>query len=255
MLTGQEQYYLERAGYFVRRAALLPEEVEPLRVAADVLVERCRSDRSLSDLSILNHLFRPEIRETAFVEALDRDAILGPFLDALGTDIRYERAALLVEPSQSPDGEAWHRVLPLALTAPLAKQAAELAQTQHRLQVNLALLPDESLRLMPGTHLEPLSHEQASQVAADPYADLTGRVCVRLQAGDAVFYSPNLLHCGRPEQPMAARRTLQYCVSTTPVKDPVEPQPWLGDSAFLDGLSDRLRPLFDRYLAILRQAN
>jgi hypothetical protein len=263
MLTGQEQYYLERAGYFIRRAALTREEVEPLLVAAERVMEKCRSGAQTKDShsagtqcggTVVTHLFHPDVREVALLEVLGDDAILGALRDALGPTVRYDSASLLVDPAEHGADGQWRRDLALRLDAPPNEQRAVLAKGQHALHVNLALLPDETLWLLPGTHTEPPSQEQAVAIVTEPTSDVPGQVCVRLQPGDAVFYSPNLLHRAKTDR-AGPRRTLLYGVSASQANRPAAAEPWLTDSAFLRALPAALRPLFDRYVAVLQGGN
>ncbi|KAK0265100.1 hypothetical protein LTR35_007843 [Friedmanniomyces endolithicus] len=61
-------------------------------------------------------------------------------------------------------------------------------------QWNLALYPDSSLVVVPGSHRRPRTEEERK---ADPYEDnMPGQVHVSMEAGDIVFYNNNILHRG-----------------------------------------------------------
>jgi hypothetical protein len=258
MITGQEQYYLERAGYFVRRGALPPEVIAECLDAAERVVQKCRdgryehirwSDDSRDDFWGVNHLLHPAIRETTLVNVLAHPGLRDPLEDALPPPLRYHLATLLVSPARKPYELAWHRDLGPDLDEPDDAQRAHLARFLQHLQLNAALLDDESLWVVPGTHAEPLLPEQYAAVKQDQCGDVPGQVCARLAAGDVVFYNANLLHRGwnRKKRP---RRTLHATfVSLQQPDQPVYPQPWLADLAFLKSLPARLRPFVERFLA------
>jgi hypothetical protein len=155
MLTGLEQYSLERAGFFVRRAAIAPDLLRDLSgedAAAAVL-------RSLS----------PTVRNT------------------LGQSIRTYLGCRTEE-------SRWTRGYPIPWDMPLAEQMAALARTMEHLQICVALSPDESLAVLPGTHSAPPANEDLAHLTVDPAADTSGMVRVRLAPGDALFWNTNVIH-------------------------------------------------------------
>lgn len=87
-----------------------------------------------------------------------------------------------VRPDLSPEAEA----ADLAAKSPAGKQL--------HAQYNIALTPDDSLVVIPGSHRRPRTEDERN---ADPRAEhLPGQVVVRLKPGDAVFYDSNILHRG-----------------------------------------------------------
>ena len=68
---------------------------------------------------------------------------------------------------------------------------------QSHAQYNIALFPDSSLIVIPGSHRRIRTE---SERHADPYdSHLPGQMVVDLQPGDAVFYDSNILHRGMYE--------------------------------------------------------
>jgi hypothetical protein len=257
LLTGQQQYHLERAGYFVRRDALSREEVASCLAAAERVLQKCRDRRyphvrwtgeERDDIWGIDHLFHPDLREPTLVDVLGNPGILGALEDALGPNLRYHLATLLVDPLERRYRPAWRR--DTEPDPPDGAQSAHLARWQEHLQFNAALVEDACLYILPGTHTTPLPSEQAERLREDPYAEIPGQVCARLATGDVLFYNANLLHrdaCA----PGRLRRTLHYAVVSTrqPVQ-PAAPQPWLAEPDFLGSLTPRLRSLFDRFLSL-----
>jgi hypothetical protein len=257
VLTGLELYYFERAGYFVRRGLLSPEEVAVCRDAAERIVERVRagayadarwSDEEHGDFWGVNHILHPAVRETALVGVLAHPGVCGVPEDLFPGEARYHLATLLVNPRRKPYRLAWHRDLGPDLNSPPDAQTAHLARWREHVQLNGALLEDESLWVVPGTHADPLLPEQRDALRSDPRGAVPGQVCVRLAPGDFVFYNANLLHKGANEE-CRPRLTLHCAfLSRRQPGQIYVPQPWLADPAFLDSLPSRLRPLFERFL-------
>jgi hypothetical protein len=105
---------------------------------------------------------------------------------------------LLVAPETKDFELRWHRD-DISENATAEEELAQLAAKapggrQSHCQYNLALCPDASLIVVPGTHKRARTQVERD---ADPYAaSLPGQLVVELQPGDAVFYNSNILHRG-----------------------------------------------------------
>lgn len=169
------------------------------------------------DLNIwgVQHLLHPDLTSLrdVYAEIYFSEEVMGVVRELLGDpqgtddngkgvtddDLVMELFNLLCSPSQEQNFElAWHRddirpdVSPdeeerlLRLKAPGGRQL--------HAQYNIALFPDESLVVIPGSHRRTRTQ---FEVDADLYqAGLEGEVEVKLQPGDAVFYDSNILHRG-----------------------------------------------------------
>lgn len=174
MLSGQEQYYWERAGYFVRRRAL----------SADALAREITTEAQGRALRVMA---AAGVRETA-------RALLGE--------------VVAVAPADGlTAGAGWRRGLepPTDLTA--TAEMAWLARQPEQLWARVALEADETLRVLPGAHAELLPDAVRAAIADDPAGELEGAVRVRLAPGDAVFLSPRLLY--RLEGPRPSPATVE----------------------------------------------
>lgn len=105
---------------------------------------------------------------------------------------------LLVAPETRDFELRWHRddipdtVSPEEEARQL--QAKSPQGKQSHAQYNLALCPDASLVVIPGSHRRVRTQTERD---ADPYAPtLPDQLVVELQPGDAVFYDSNILHRG-----------------------------------------------------------
>lgn len=125
---------------------------------------------------------------------------------------------LLVAPEQKDFELRWHRDdIPPTVTPEeelrLLKSKSPQGRQSHA-QYNLALCPDTSLIVIPGSHRRIRTEAERN---ADPYeAYLSGQVTVKLEPGDVVFYDSNILHRGvykpKPESGEETRLTLHGSV-------------------------------------------
>ncbi|KAI1336988.1 phytanoyl-CoA dioxygenase family protein [Xylariaceae sp. FL0016] len=116
--------------------------------------------------------------------------------DASCTDAHLvmELYNMLIDPP-TPFSLSWHRDdIPAHLPAPEELARLRVGQRRYHTQWNLALYPDASLVVVPGSHRRARS---AAEREKGPYDDeMPGQRVVRLGAGDAVFYDNNILHRG-----------------------------------------------------------
>jgi hypothetical protein len=177
-LTGLEQYSLERAGYFIRRATLEAAQVEAAR--------HCASRISAPPgAELMGHSF--EVEE--LLVAAELPEIAGMAHDLL-RPARLRSAMLHTTENREPS--AWHRDFCVDPTLPPADQLSLLHGHPPAYRMRIALTPDSSLLVVPGSHADALSLEQAAALAAGA-AEVPGAVCVRLELGDILVYSSALL--------------------------------------------------------------
>lgn len=99
---------------------------------------------------------------------------------------------LLVRPDRDFELR-WHRD-DIAPSVSPEEEEARLRDPILHAQWNLALYDDESLIVVPGSHVRARTPTERS---ADPFeASLPGQMTVGMQAGDVVFYNNNILHRG-----------------------------------------------------------
>ncbi|KAJ5497229.1 Phytanoyl-CoA dioxygenase [Penicillium fimorum] len=155
----------------------------------------------------VQHLMHPEMpgRES-FARCYFSPSILTVAEELMGienTDSETEPLVmelfnLLVAPETKDFELRWHRD-DISEHATAEEELAQLAAKapggrQSHCQYNLALCPDASLIVVPGTHTRARTQVERD---ADPYAaELPDQLVVQLQPGDAVFYNSNILHRG-----------------------------------------------------------
>lgn len=166
MVTGQEQYYWERAGYFIRRQLLDDEGLVAWR-------------QFVSDVRVGESGRVKEPKSIAVVRELVQN-LLGPeMLTANRTDV--------------PLGPQWTRGNVRGVPLPLTASHGELARSHKCVTVCIALDRDETLRIVPGSHFETLPPENAAALGRPPTGSIMGEITARLCKGDAVLFSPALL--------------------------------------------------------------
>lgn len=118
--------------------------------------------------------------------------------DAANEPLVMELFNLLVAPETKDFELRWHRD-DVAETATAEEEVSQLAAKspggrQSHAQYNLALCPDASLVVVPGSHRRARTDAERN---AEPYEpNMPNQLIVELQPGDAVFYDSNILHRG-----------------------------------------------------------
>lgn len=98
---------------------------------------------------------------------------------------------LLVRPDR--DFElSWHRD-DIPATATAEEELERLEQPAWSAQWNLALYDDQSLVVVPGSHVRARTEQERN---VDKYGKVDGEIRVQQKAGDVVFYNNNIFHRG-----------------------------------------------------------
>ncbi|KAI0187569.1 phytanoyl-CoA dioxygenase [Xylaria flabelliformis] len=115
-------------------------------------------------------------------------------------DLVLELYNMLVRPESDFDLE-WHRD-DVPRTATEEEEAAKLGITSRigdderywSTQWNLSLYPDDSLIVVPGSHVRVRTPQERAASPREP--NMPGQLVVHLDPGDVVFYDNNILHRG-----------------------------------------------------------
>lgn len=220
---------LQRDGFVVVRSILPPDQVAVLREAAAKVTSMTRSGQwpylrsvpkqfppwpntpppsSEGGIWGVQHLMHPEMPDREkFIQAYFSPRILAVAEELLGLSANetedeellvMELFNLLVAPENKAFELRWHRddvpesVSPERELELLHHKSPEGKQSHA--QYNLALCPDASLIVVPGSHRRVRTETERS---ADPYeSTLPNQLIVKLEPGDAVFYDSNILHRG-----------------------------------------------------------
>jgi hypothetical protein len=136
-----------------------------------------------------------------FLNAYFGDAVMKPAMQLMECEedeLVMELFNLLVRPEEKFELR-WHRddVPPTASAEEEIEALGLNGKKRERAwhtQWNMALYPDTSLCVVPGSHLRPRT--DAERTAKPMAAKLPGMLVVELQPGDVVFYNNNILHRG-----------------------------------------------------------
>ncbi|TGZ79598.1 hypothetical protein EX30DRAFT_308620 [Ascodesmis nigricans] len=161
-----------------------------------------------NDVWGIQHILHPDISERAFEGWYASDAILDTVEAILGVkeeELQLELCNMLVNPENTSFELSWHRdAIPADATE---EEETEMLKTPNfGTQWNTALVDDECLEVVPGSH-------RRVRTEAERNGQIEG-IKVVLKAGDSVFYDHNILHRAvyptRPE-----RLTLHACMGST----------------------------------------
>ncbi|KAF8750093.1 Phytanoyl-CoA dioxygenase (PhyH) [Rhizoctonia solani] len=138
----------------------------------------------------VQHIMHPDLHEPIFVRWYGSEALVGAATSLLGCkeeDVQMELFNLLINPDRHTFVLRWHRD-DVPETATLEEEIAALKTNFYGVrfvQWNTV-------------HREPRTPEQrllsSTQEAPEDPMDMPGAICVKLKAGDTVFYQNNILH-------------------------------------------------------------
>jgi hypothetical protein len=118
--------------------------------------------------------------------------VVKELLQCKDEELVLELFNLLIRPDRDFELK-WHRD-DIQPTATAEEELERLREPAWHAQWNLALYDDESLIVVPGSHVRARTEVERN---ADPYAKgLPGEIKVRMKAGDVVFYNNNIFHRG-----------------------------------------------------------
>ncbi|KAJ5697915.1 hypothetical protein N7488_011599 [Penicillium malachiteum] len=235
---------LQRDGFVVVRNLLSPSEISHYHTLATKATTKTRAGNwphfrtvpkqfppwpstpppaSEGGIWGVQHLLHPDMEDRqSFAQCYFSSSILKVVEELVGVQnadassepLVMELFNLLVAPETKDFELRWHRD-DIPETATAEEELAQLAAKspggrQSHAQYNLALCPDASLIVVPGSHRRARTDIERN---AEPYAPhLPNQLVVELQPGDAVFYDSNILHRGvykaKPEGGEETRLTL-----------------------------------------------
>ncbi|KAJ5526996.1 hypothetical protein N7513_011155 [Penicillium frequentans] len=218
---------LQRDGFVVIRNLLTPAEITHYRTIATEVTTKTRTGgwphfrtvpkqfppwpttpppASEGGIWGVQHLLHPEMEHRqSFAKCYFSESILKVVEELVGVSssadtepLVMELFNLLVAPETKDFELRWHRD-DIPETATAEEELAQLAAKspggrQSHAQYNLALCPDASLIVIPGSHRRARTDIERNAKPYEP--SLPDQLVVQLQPGDAVFYDSNILHRG-----------------------------------------------------------
>ncbi|EFP87088.1 hypothetical protein PGT21_013012 [Puccinia graminis f. sp. tritici] len=207
------------------------DQLQELRNAADVVVERTRNQQwpykrtvgkqfppwkdESPDVWGVQHIMHPALGQPAFAAFY----FSAPMVELTGhlSDMSPDEHTiaglhnLLLEPLDHHFALSWHRdTIKSTVDEEEERQKLSSKAKYGGVQWNLALYQDECLFVVPGSHLRtrtPMERQITTQATKDDGGKMPNEICAALAPGEAVFYDPEILHRGTYD-PRSKRRTL-----------------------------------------------
>ncbi len=183
--------------------------------------------------------------------------VLGIVEQLLGPKPIVNNASILVFNPGVTYVQGWHRDVIQIPEEEIEDWLFSPERHHNSVQINLPLVDEECLWVVPGSHRRPNTDEENAVFAGTKHysridVDMPGAVSVPLRAGQAVFYNNNLIHRGHSIDAAASRRTLHMGYHSASL-----PPTWhfylldadrLTDD-YLERLDPTMRRMMDDYLA------
>jgi len=209
------------------------------------------SDDASGDVWGIHTLLHPDMAEGAFLEFYGSNAVRSICAGLLGVGVdglQMELANMLVNPERTETSLPWHRdcLANSLTTAEEIKALAKDSGKQSGVQWNTALYTDSCFIFVPGSHIRPRTAVEREVTLNRPYDPLPTQMVLTLEAGQTVFYNPNLLH--RAVYNPKIRRATLHCAVGAPENGGVvraagivhvlgyKRISWITDPAFRDSL-------------------
>ncbi|KAL6892845.1 phytanoyl-CoA dioxygenase [Trichoderma longibrachiatum] len=207
---------LQTNGFVVIPSILPPSQLTLLRTAAQQATALARAgkwphvrtvgkqfppwnpaDAQSQGIWGVQHLMSPQLPGHAEFTALYfSEEILGIVKELLGNcgdeELVMELFNMLVRPERDFELR-WHRD-DIPAEASAEEEMERLGRPAFHAQYNLALWEDESLVVVPGSHVR--ARTEVERRAGPFEKELPGQLVVKLEPGDIVFYNNNILHRG-----------------------------------------------------------
>jgi hypothetical protein len=209
-----DQQQLLNDGFIILPEVIPAPQLEALRTASDILVERQKEiwtrDRKPDEpaggqwetgaqprLGNYQNLIDASTANT--VEVWLHENTLGVSRQLLSVPQHTSMTGMMMmcSPQRDHGPAAWHRDVHPIDMAPMASLQADLLENGPKyLQWNIPLYDDEVLWVVPGSHRRLNTAAENQQLSQDPRVPLPDGVPVELKAGDGVVYINYLLHWG-----------------------------------------------------------
>lgn len=193
--------------------------------------------------------------------AFHHPVILKTVEELLGPNLIVNNASILAANAGTEYSLGWHRDI-IQIPQPEIEDWLFSPERFHNsVQINLPLVDENSLWVVPGSHFRPNTEEEnkafrGSKHYAPLGIEMPGGIPVPLKAGQAVLYNNNLIHRGFTEKMKIPRRTLHMGYHSA-----LYPPTWhfyllngdLLTPEYLDRLSPTMRRMMEEYLECRRQ--
>jgi len=276
MSSLREQF--ERDGYVIVQVLSASEISDFRTIMEGMLSESKKSSDTETHSASLQHLgdeisaFGQENRQYYFHlltkpgtepihHAFHHPKVLSIVEELIGPDLIVNNASILASNPGVSYKLGWHRDVIQIPEEEIADRLFSADRFHNSVQINLPLVQEDSLEVVPGSHKRANTEAEDEAFAGTKHyapvdAEMPGAMKVSLKAGQAVFYNNNLIHRGFSLETKVPRRTLHMGYHSA-----TKPPTWhfyLLDSDllthdYLDTLSPRMQLMMTQYLECRRQ--
>ena len=213
MQLNRDQFLEE--GYAIQRNAIPPDQLEGLRAAYEIMLERQKviwaRDRSPDDppggvwetgmqprLHVHNMADQIDAQTAQTVEIWLHQNLQGISSQLLGVeDAGVTEMMMMCNPVRDHGPAKWHRDFSPSYCSPLQGYIDDIIENGPRyIQWNIPLYDDSVLWVVPGSHIRPNTPQEDAQLRKSLHAPLSSGMPVHLNAGDGVGYILPILHWG-----------------------------------------------------------
>ena len=197
----------------------------------------------------------------AIHHAFHHPKILETVEQLIGPHLIVNNASILASNPGVSYNLGWHRDVIQIPEAEIEDRLFSKERFHNSVQINLPLVQEDALEIVPGSHNRPNTPEENQAFAGTKHyapldAEMPGAMQVSLKAGQAVFYNNNLIHRGYCMNSKVPRRTLHMGYHSAS-----KPPTWhfyllnaeLLTPDYLDRLSPTMRQMMEEYLACKQQ--
>jgi ectoine hydroxylase-related dioxygenase (phytanoyl-CoA dioxygenase family) len=193
----------------------------------------------------------PERRAT-LLEAIAHDKTLSLFKELFNIEPLFHGTQYFFEPASDTRAGNWHR--DQQFISP-SIEAEKEAMSDIGVHVHIALVPDNNLEIVPGTHARWDTPEELEirkgLNGRKPNDNIPGATRVSLEAGDACFFSAWSIHRGHYIAGKV-RRTFDVIYGAMPDSRHTPPPMGFLEPGVLDGLRPQAQAFFSRFIRSYR---
>jgi ectoine hydroxylase-related dioxygenase (phytanoyl-CoA dioxygenase family) len=133
--------------------------------------------------------------------------------ELLGPDLIVNNASILAANEGTEYSLGWHRDIIQIPQEEIEDWIFSPERFHNSVQINLPLVDENSLWVVPGSHIRPNTEAENAVFAGSKHyaplgSEMPGGIPVSLNAGQAVLYNNNLIHRGYTKKMILPRRTL-----------------------------------------------
>lgn len=189
-------------------------------------------------------------------QAFHHPVMLKAVEELIGPDLIVNNASILAANEGTEYSLGWHRDIIQIPENEIEDWIFSPERFHNSVQINLPLVDENSLWVVPGSHSRPNTAAENVVFAGSKHyaplgAEMPGGIPVTLKAGQAVLYNNNLIHRGYTKKMILPRRTLHMGYHSA-----AYPPTWhfyllnaaLLTPEYLKTLSPTMRTMMDQYL-------